>query len=218
MNDAGSPHALSLREALGVFFRASTPPILAPVLAAAIAARVAVGRWSTGDLVVVAVLLALQPFSEWTIHVFILHFRPRQLGPLRLDLHAAKKHRAHHLAPHDLDTAFVPLPDLVGLVGISFAVIAVATRSLPLFLTCALTSLSLLSAYEWTHFLIHSTYRPRRSYYRSLWRAHRLHHFKNEHYWFGVTVNLADRILGTFPEKSAVETSNTARTLGIDVA
>jgi hypothetical protein len=217
VHDADGKRVLSLRAAARVFFRAPTPPLLAPILAAAATARIVVARWSPADVVVVGVLLALQPFTEWLIHVFVLHFRPRTLGRVRIDLHAARKHRAHHLAPNDIDTAFVPLLDLVGLVGISFAMLAIATRSLPLFLTGAVTSLTLLTLYEWTHFLVHTAYRPRRAYYRSLWRAHRLHHFKNEHYWFGVTVHLADRVFGTFPEKSAVETSATARTLAIDV-
>ena len=32
-----------------------------------------------------------------------------------------------------------------------------------------------------------------------LWRNHRLHHCKNEHYWFGVTMLSGDRLLGTAP-------------------
>jgi sterol desaturase/sphingolipid hydroxylase (fatty acid hydroxylase superfamily) len=76
----------------------------------------------------------------------------------------------------------------------------------------------MLSVYEWTHFLIHSSYRPRRSVYRAIWRAHRLHHFRNERYWFGVTMHLGDRVLGTYPAKDAVPASLTARTLGVDVA
>jgi sterol desaturase/sphingolipid hydroxylase (fatty acid hydroxylase superfamily) len=47
-----------------------------------------------------------------------------------------------------------------------------------------------------------------------VWRNHRLHHYKNEHYWFGVaTPGTADRLLGTFPEQSEVETSPTVRAL-----
>jgi sterol desaturase/sphingolipid hydroxylase (fatty acid hydroxylase superfamily) len=74
----------------------------------------------------------------------------------------------------------------------------------------------MLFAYEWTHFLIHSSYRPRHAPYRYVWRAHRNHHFRNERYWFGVTMHLADHVLGTFPERSAVEVSATVRTLGIE--
>ena len=76
----------------------------------------------------------------------------------------------------------------------------------------------MLSAYEWTHFLIHSSYRPRHRVYRSMWRAHRLHHFRNENYWFGVTMHLGDRVLGTFPARDEVPVSQTSRTLGVEAA
>jgi hypothetical protein len=41
-----------------------------------------------------------------------------------------------------------------------------------------------------------------------------LHHFKNEHYWFGVsTPGTADRVLGTYPDPQSVPTSPTAKNL-----
>jgi hypothetical protein len=80
--------------------------------------------------------------------------------------------------------------------------------------TGLLVSYALLAGYEWCHFLIHTPYRPRGWYYRSIWRGHRLHHFKNEHLWFGVTSTLGDHLLRTAPEQSTVHKSGTARTLG----
>ena len=67
--------------------------------------------------------------------------------------------------------------------------------------------------YEWIHYLVHTNHRPRGRAYRYMWRAHRLHHYKNEKYWMGVTMHAADHVLGTFPQKSDVETSATAREL-----
>jgi hypothetical protein len=64
------------------------------------------------------------------------------------------------------------------------------------------------------HFLIHTAYRPRTPIYRSIWQNHRLHHFKNEHYWHGITQNISDRVLGTNPDQRNVPRSETARTLG----
>jgi hypothetical protein len=64
-----------------------------------------------------------------------------------------------------------------------------------------------------THFLIHTAYRPRSPYYRAIWRNHRLHHFKNEHFWHGITNNISDRVLGTNPDQRSVPRSLTARTL-----
>jgi hypothetical protein len=39
------------------------------------------------------------------------------------------------------------------------------------------------------------------------------HHFKNEHFWHGVTNKLSDRVLGTDPDQREVPRSETARTL-----
>jgi sterol desaturase/sphingolipid hydroxylase (fatty acid hydroxylase superfamily) len=76
-----------------------------------------------------------------------------------------------------------------------------------------LVSFAILAAYEWTHFLIHTPYRPKRRYYKAIWRNHRLHHYKNEHYWFGVTSIVGDRVIGTQPDQRAVPRSDTARYL-----
>ena len=47
-----------------------------------------------------------------------------------------------------------------------------------------------------------------------VWRNHRLHHYKNEHYWFAVvTAGTADRVLGTYPEPSSVASSPTVKAL-----
>jgi 4-hydroxysphinganine ceramide fatty acyl 2-hydroxylase len=40
-----------------------------------------------------------------------------------------------------------------------------------------------------------------------------LHHFKNEHYWHGITNTVADHVLRTAPDQSDVPRSRTARTL-----
>ena len=61
---------------------------------------------------------------------------------------------------------------------------------------------------------MHTDYKPRTRLYKSIWRNHRLHHFKNEHYWFTVTTaGTADRVLGTFPDPAKVRTSRTAKAL-----
>jgi sterol desaturase/sphingolipid hydroxylase (fatty acid hydroxylase superfamily) len=72
---------------------------------------------------------------------------------------------------------------------------------------------AILGAYEWCHFLIHSPYVPRGRYYSAIRRSHRLHHYKNERYWFGVTSNVGDRVIGTYPDPRAVKRSTTARDL-----
>ena len=197
-----------------LFLRYPSPRVILVCLAAAVTVRGLAGRWTLADGVIAAGFLAAQPFTEWLIHVVILHFRPRRLGSGTVDLYIARKHRAHHVDPGDIGLTFVQMPALLLLIAVLALGCLVGFRSLPQAVTGLSAGLTLLLAYEWTHFLIHSTYVPRNAVYRIIWRAHRLHHFKNEHYWFGVTNPIGDLVLRTYPDKSAVPTSHTARTLG----
>jgi len=61
------------------------------------------------------------------------------------------------------------------------------------------------------HLLVHTRYRPRTALYRRLWRNHRLHHFKNERLWFGVTMLGGDRLLGTAADPAAVSARASTR-------
>jgi len=213
-----NPASTTLAQERAVFAAQRSPRIIAFALIVAVVVRLAAGGYERADLVVVAVILGLEPLTEWLIHVLLLHFRPRQLGRVRLDPFVARKHRAHHADPRDRDLVFVPPRVLVVILPIAAVAFPLLLPTPRLGATAAVTSFAMLLTYEWTHHLIHSTYRPRRRYYRSIWRAHRLHHFRNEHYWFGVTVNLADHVLGTFPDRDAVPVSPTARTLGVSDA
>jgi sterol desaturase/sphingolipid hydroxylase (fatty acid hydroxylase superfamily) len=209
--------ALSLAGAVRVFASWRSPQLIAALLLAAVAGRAAVGQWSWWDLLVPALILAAQPFTEWLIHVFLLHFKPRTIAGRRVDPLVARKHRAHHADPKDTGLVFVPMPALLLLV-LGLAAVLLPTLGLSRGLSALVAAYAMLFAYEWTHYLIHSSYRPRHSLYRYVWRAHRNHHFRNENYWFGVTMHLADHVLGTFPDRAAVEVSPTARTLGVEAA
>lgn len=167
-------------------------------------------------------LVAAQPFVEWLIHVYLLHSRPLHVGGRRFDLPAAREHREHHAEPSELDGVLVPTSVLAGflpLIGALAWAIALPVSRLAGgghrkgAASGALGAYLLLGMYEWCHYLIHTPYVPRRSLYRAIRRSHRLHHYKNETYWFGVTSNLGDRVLGTNPDQSEVPRSATARAL-----
>ena len=213
----GREHATLAGEA-AAFRRFASPRLLVVLLVLLVATRVAFGGWRWPDAIVAAVILGLEPFTEWVTHVFLLHAKPRTILGRRVDPLAARKHREHHADPFDRALVFIPLgvliPNLLGGVALYAAIL----RNVHLVLTAMTTSVAMLLTYEWTHHLIHSPYLPRRRVYRYVWRAHRLHHFRNEHYWFGVTIHLADHALGTFPDKDAVELSPTCRTLGVEAA
>lgn len=200
-----------------IFVRHWSPRLVAAALAAVLVARGVAGSWSWWDLVIAAALIAAQPFTEWLIHVCILHFKPRRVGRVRIDLDLARKHRAHHTDPSDIGLIFIPWSGLIGGGVLGTLAIVLLIPDTPQRLTAALVALALTLHYEWVHYFVHTPYRPRSRFYRYAWRAHRLHHFRNEHYWFGVTVHLADHVFGTFPDKSSVPLSPTARSLHADV-
>ena len=131
--------------------------------------------------------MAAFPAIEWVIHVGILHWRPRRVGPVEIDSLLARKHREHHADPRDLPLVFIPWQVLAWLLPAYVVVALLAVPSTPAAWSLLVSVYALKSGYEWTHYLIHSDYRPRGRAYRAVWRNHRLHHYKNEHYWFTVT-------------------------------
>jgi hypothetical protein len=197
----------TLTEAYGEFVRHRTPRLLAGELGVLLAARVWWARWSVADAVVLAVLVGLQPFTEWVIHVFVLHC---PADGRRRDRLAGYSHRRHHEDPRDLRFQFIHPRVVYGGMAVN-ALVVLAFRT-PAALTGVLVATVLTLVYEWVHFLIHTDYSPRHEIYRRLHRAHRLHHFRNERYWLGVTARTGDRVLGTNPRKEDVEVSATART------
>jgi hypothetical protein len=193
-----------------------SPRILIVTTTVLLGARVAVGRWSPWDLAVVAGTLALWPVLEWVIHVCILHFRPFTLMGRTVDFRVPRSHRAHHRDPTDLALVFIPTHVFVYAVPLQLALWFGLMPSTPLALTGLAFYMAMALHYEWTHFLVHTRYTPASRYYRRLWRNHRLHHYKNEHYWFGVTMLGGDRLLGTAASADRVATSPTCRTLGLE--
>jgi hypothetical protein len=220
---SGEP--LTLGDCWRAFVSKPSPKLIGAGIAVAAGLRVGAGHFSLGDVVIAGAIVAAQPVTEWLIHVYLLHARPLKLAGRRVDLPTTREHREHHLAPAELDGVLIPsygiaifLPMIALTVwAASFPIHALAGGDrLAGAATGLLTSYLILGAYEWSHFLIHTPYRPSGRYFRSIWRSHRLHHYKNERYWFGVTSNLGDRVLGTFPDQGSVAKSRTARTLGVE--
>jgi len=203
----------TFREALPVFLSHGSPRVLIAALALAAAARLLAGPFTGWDLVPVLALVLLWPLQEWLIHVFVLHWRPRTWHGRRLDFDVPRKHRAHHAEPWRLDLVFIPMGSFLYSIPILVGLWWLVTPGPALALTGISAHLALALHYEWVHFGVHTRIWPRSRVYQRLWRNHRLHHFKNEHYWYGVTMLGGDRLLGSAPEPGAVATSPTARSL-----
>src|SRR3954463_10218451 len=210
-----TPDIKTPREAWRGFSRKRAPRLLFAPMFVAILARIAMGNFSWRDLVAVGAMLVIYPFGEWAIHVYLLHSR--------VDIVTTRSHMEHHADPHDLDLInFGPQEGLAILllaaslsVALTAALVAPIPGPLPFgpFVTELATAYVLIAAYEWIHFLIHTSHVPQSRYYKRIWRNHRLHHFKNEHYWHGITNTISDTVLRTNPDQSTVPKSGTARTL-----
>lgn len=166
-----------------------------------------VGGWSWWDLYAVALVLGLTPFTEWIIHLYLLHGEPRSYlgGAVRI----GSGHREHHLDPNHIGWLLLRGADAAAFQVMTGLLVVAVTIPVPFIvggsvlapaLTAVLAAQIKLFEYEWAHFLFHTAYRPRTRWYRRLKRNHRLHHYRNERYWLGVTHNFGDRILRTLPK------------------
>ena len=209
------------REVFRCYLANRSPQILLTGVAFTIAVRLLVADWSWADVAVIAATALLIGPVEWVLHLFLLHAPENSF---RMEtLKTGTGHREHHLDPHDV--GWILLAGIDAFVFQVMIAIWTATWSLPLlwitgspllgpYLTALTAAYASLAHYEWVHLLVHTRYRPRSRYYRRLASNHRLHHYRNERYWLGVTSNLGDRLLGTLPrDKSDVPLSDTARTL-----
>jgi hypothetical protein len=212
----------SLADCLREFLRQPSPPYLIGAVLLALGLCIAQGHRGLCELVVLGGLLAVTPFVEWLIHVYLLHAPPLQLRGRRVEMLTAREHRAHHESPAVLAGVLLPVYGVLVFLAMIAATDWLLSFPIALVLggprlayatTAVLVSYAILASYEWTHFLIHAPYKPRGRYFKAIWRNHRLHHFKNERYWFGVTSTIGDRVIGTLPDQRTVPRSATARSL-----
>jgi hypothetical protein len=223
MPAAYGPEIKTLRDARRDFFRRPSPYVIGGGILILAAIRIALGDFGWPDLVAVGVMLAVYPFGEWAIHHYLLHMPKFKFRGRVVEALPAKNHREHHEEPNDLSQLLLEPRELAALLllsvpftlGVLSALVTLVFGAPPIgaVVSAGLTGYCCIFVYEWTHFLIHTAVRPRSRFYRQVSRNHRLHHFKNEHYWHGITNNFSDRVLGTNPEQSEVPKSRTARTL-----
>jgi hypothetical protein len=218
-----SRQVTSLGGARREFLRKESPWVLGAGILTLGVLRLLIGDLTWRDAVAVAALLAIYPFGEWAIHVYLLHAKPLRIRGRQIETVAARAHRAHHREPNDLDmvllywwqAAFLLLVAVPLTVVVGALIVTVLAGPVPVgpLVSGAIAGYCMVFVYEWTHFLIHTAYRPRSAAYMAIWKNHRLHHFKTEHFWHGITNNISDRVLGTNPDQSDVRKSETARTL-----
>jgi hypothetical protein len=141
------------------------------------------------------------PVIEWLVHSRLLHakairWRGREFLPT-----AARAHAAHHADPRNEGLIATPLPALLPLLPV--VCVAAILPSWSLRTTAVVMLMMHVLATEWVHFLVHAQNSPKSAWLRRRSKAHRLHHYRNDRYWFGLTSGLADAVMGTAPNPDA---------------
>jgi len=210
---SGSPR--TLKAALAYFFLMPSVQVIIAAIAVPLFLRILHGGFGIWDVAVMALMGIVWPLQEWTLHQYLLHLKPFKIAGQTIDPVFAKTHRLHHRDPWHLPYAFLPVEVVLVAIPVTAAIwfLLLPGHALALTGIVAFNTMSLL--YEWTHYLTHTRYVPQGKYYRRIWKNHRLHHCKNENYWFAFTIPQVDALFKTEPEAASVETSGTCRTLGV---
>ncbi len=200
----------TLREAATVFFSKPGPRRTAAYAASAWAARIALGKPRFADVATCATVAAWWPLQEWLAHKYLLHLEPRE-G--RSDPLFARRHRAHHVEPREIDLTLLPpeILDAAMPANVALWLLLLGPKRTAVTGIAAYSTMALL--YEWTHFLVHTGYKPKSALAKKIRRYHRLHHYRSEDHWLGFTMPWVDEVLGTAPDPRTVPFSKTARDL-----
>lgn len=155
--------------------------------------------------------IATYGVSEYATHRFLFHMQPpKRIWMRRL---VERLHYHHHEDPTDLHLLFLPLwytiPNFL-IAGAIFYAVTGRFVEVNAFLTGVM---GYLLVYEWMHYVAHRPIVPRTPWGRWMKKVHLWHHFKNEHYWFGVTNPGMDFLLGTFEDERSVPKSTSVRKL-----
>ncbi|MGH8460579.1 MAG: sterol desaturase family protein [Stenotrophobium sp.] len=203
------------RTALRVFMAHPSPQLIGLFVLLCAALRLWLGHFTWIDALLALGALAYFPFNEWLIHVYMLHYRPRRIFGRTIDFYLPVTHRRHHADPWNLKWVFIPR-HIHLMTPFTIALILWALWPWKEWaLTYIVTYLLLGLHYEWVHFLAHIPWCPDLAYYQRRVREHRYHHFRNENYWWGVSMGLGDRVFGTAPMVDETGRSGTTSTLGM---
>lgn len=201
--------------ALRLFWTHPSPLLIAAFVLGFGAWRLSMAPLGWKDAAVAAAVLAYFPFNEWLIHVYLLHYKPRRLFGRTIDFHLPVTHRRHHADPWNPRWVFIPRH----VHALTLPAVAILLWALwpwkELVLSGEVSYLLLGLHYEWVHYLAHIPWCPDIGHYRQRVREHRYHHFRNENYWWGVSMGSGDRFFGTAPAVEDTGRSGTTSDLGL---
>jgi sterol desaturase/sphingolipid hydroxylase (fatty acid hydroxylase superfamily) len=145
--------------------------------------------------------VALWTFTEYTLHRFVFHFRPRSPAQEKI---VFLFHGIHHLQPQCKTRLVMPPAVSVPLAFLFYAVFYLVLGrllGLPHWIGPAFAGfVAGYLAYDMTHYATHHI-PMRRGILKYLKRHHMLHHYKTPDQRFGVTSPIWDYVFGTQPAR-----------------
>lgn len=211
---SGSPR--DLKSAFRYFIQMPSVQFILVAIAVPLTLRLLHGGFGVWDLGVVALMGIVWPMQEWVLHKYLLHLKPFSILGKKVDPVFARTHRLHHREPWHLPYTFLPADVLLVAAPLTAVIWFLLLPGYGLAMTAVVAFNVMGLLYEWTHYLTHTRYIPKGKYYRRIWKNHRLHHCKNENYWFAFTIPHVDALMKTEPDAAKVKTSGTCRTLGVE--
>lgn len=123
-----------------------------------------------------------------------------------------KLHYGHHQDPDYVPLIFAPILSVLILFAGMFLLALLFSWNITVALMFLLGVVVYYLHYEWMHLGHHiKGYNHIFPWSKKLKKAHSLHHYKNENYWWGITNILGDIFLGTYKEHKDVDKSPTVK-------
>ncbi len=123
-------------------------------------------------------------------------------------------HYGHHADPNYIPLVFAPISSVLIMLLVLFLSALLFSFNLGIACVFLLGVIIYYLHYEWMHLGHHILgYNHIFPWSNQLKTAHQLHHFLNENYWWGITNNIGDKLLGTYKTHKEVIKSKTLRNI-----
>ena len=130
-------------------------------------------------------------FFEYLMHRFIFHFVAENPAARKI---IYVLHGNHHEYPRDRERLFMPpVPSLIIASVIFTLLYLLMAWNVAMFFPGFILGYLM---YGTMHYAIHA-WNPPYKWMKPLWRNHHLHHYKDDHRGFGVSITLWDHVFGT---------------------
>lgn len=148
-------------------------------------------------LVLIFLGAVVYAIAEYIVHRYILHEFPKLFPVLY------KEHVKHHQDPNNIKYLFSPVYYDILIYTIYLSVLWILFHDLSYIAPMAAGTLVFQLYYQWMHYAAHRPVAPRTRWGRWMKKKHLLHHFQDEHTWYGVSHPTLDFMMQTDKSKAS---------------